>query len=217
MKKNYFLWICGKFRSAKNRSANYKSANCHICERSANPVNPQVCGFAICGTYLRSAHHLLLSYLPFVNTFSKHSHTTHYLRKLGNTQQTQKLFVIPNLVLHCTLAFLIIIVYDRESLNKFPRLMLLHQFQNPWQSKRKTIKGSLTQDFRLQVFFINQCPPGPWVCHWDCFDFFRKFAGDNREWMFVSGVNDTGDKREKFSGTIFFHFLWRAYLSVLYT
>jgi hypothetical protein len=24
-----------------------------------------------------------------------------------------------------------------------------------------TLKGSLTRDFRLQVFFVNQCPPGP--------------------------------------------------------
>ncbi len=26
-----------------------------------------------------------------------------------------------------------------------------------------TVKGSLTRDFRLQFFFLNQCPPGPWV------------------------------------------------------
>jgi hypothetical protein len=25
----------------------------------------------------------------------------------------------------------------------------------------KDVKGSLTREFRLQVFFINQCPPGP--------------------------------------------------------
>jgi hypothetical protein len=24
-----------------------------------------------------------------------------------------------------------------------------------------TLKGSLTRDFRLQVFFLNQCAPGP--------------------------------------------------------
>ncbi len=27
------------------------------------------------------------------------------------------------------------------------------------------IKGSLTRDFRHQFFFLNQCPPGPWVSH----------------------------------------------------
>ncbi len=37
-------------------------------------------------------------------------------------------------------------------------------------------KGSLTRDFRLQVFFINQCPSGPWVFHKYHFDFFRKIA-----------------------------------------
>jgi hypothetical protein len=45
------------------------------------------------------------------------------------------------------------------------------------------LKGSLTRDFRLQVFFMNQCPPGPQVFHWSLF-----------ELMFVTGVNDTGDK-----------------------
>ncbi len=38
------------------------------------------------------------------------------------------------------------------------------------------LKGSLTRDFRLQVFFMNQCPPGPQVIQWGCFEFFRKFA-----------------------------------------
>ncbi len=37
-------------------------------------------------------------------------------------------------------------------------------------------KGSLTRDFWLQVFFMNQCPPGPQVFHWGRFEFFRKFA-----------------------------------------
>jgi hypothetical protein len=43
----------------KIRSANRKSAKCHICERSANLTNylgPQICGFAVCGNYLRTAH-----------------------------------------------------------------------------------------------------------------------------------------------------------------
>jgi hypothetical protein len=26
---------------------------------------------------------------------------------------------------------------------------------------QQLLKGSLTRDFRLQVLFINQCPPGP--------------------------------------------------------
>jgi hypothetical protein len=39
-----------------------------------------------------------------------------------------------------------------------------------------SFKGSLTRDFRLQVFFMNKCPPGPHVFHWSLFEFFRKFA-----------------------------------------
>jgi hypothetical protein len=34
------------------------------------------------------------------------------------------------------------------------------------------------------------------------FQFFKKILGYNREWMLFSGVNDTGNKREKFSGDI---------------
>jgi hypothetical protein len=60
-------------------------------------------------------------------------------------------------------------------------------------------KGSLTRDFRLQVFFMNQCPPGLQVFHWSHFEFFLKIRGDIRELMFITGVNitgvnDTGDK-----------------------
>ncbi len=39
-----------------------------------------------------------------------------------------------------------------------------------------SVKGSLTRDFQLQVFFMNQCPLGPWVLPWGRFEFFRKFA-----------------------------------------
>ncbi len=45
------------------------------------------------------------------------------------------------------------------------------------------------------------------------FQIFSKIRGDNREWMFISGVNDAGDKWEKFWGTTginFFHILLRA-------
>ncbi len=63
---------------------------------------------------------------------------------------------------------------------------------------RQKFKGSLTRDFRLQVFFMNQCPPGLQVIHWSHFEFFRKFAEifanyDTGDKLF-SGVNDTGEK-----------------------
>ncbi len=35
---------------------------------------------------------------------------------------------------------------------------------------------------------------------------FSKIRSDTREWMFISGVNDTGDKREQFWGLKFFIF-----------
>jgi hypothetical protein len=39
-----------------------------------------------------------------------------------------------------------------------------------------TFKGTVSRDFRLLVFFMNQFPPSPWVYHWVRFEFFRKFA-----------------------------------------
>jgi hypothetical protein len=64
------------------------------------------------------------------------------------------------------------------------------------------LKGSLTRDFRLQVFFINHGPPGPQVFHWGRFEFFRKFAEifaneylspvsltPAKNWAWVSTVN----------------------------
>ncbi len=37
-------------------------------------------------------------------------------------------------------------------------------------------KGTVSRDFSLLVFFINQFPPSPRVSHQDRFEFFRKFA-----------------------------------------
>jgi hypothetical protein len=57
-----YLGTCGNFKSTNHKkdwAANRKSAKSHICGRSANRtnyLNPQFCGFAICGTYLRIAH-----------------------------------------------------------------------------------------------------------------------------------------------------------------
>ncbi len=49
--------------------------------------------------------------------------------------------------------------------------------------------GSLTQDFRLQFFFINQCPSGPWVYPIGPFWIFSNIRWDIREWMFIVGKN----------------------------
>ncbi len=45
-----------------------------------------------------------------------------------------------------------------------------------WHIESSCIKGSLTRDFRSQVFFMNECPPGPQVFRWGHFEFFWKFS-----------------------------------------
>ncbi len=62
------------------------------------------------------------------------------------------------------------------------------------EEKKIILKGSLTRDFRLQFFFLIQCIPGPLSIPLGSFLLFLKIRRDNREWMFISGVNDTGDK-----------------------
>ena len=38
------------------------------------------------------------------------------------------------------------------------------------------LKGTVSRDFLLLSFFMNQFPPSPRVFHLDRFEFFRKFA-----------------------------------------
>jgi hypothetical protein len=52
------------------------------------------------------------------------------------------------------------------------------------------LKGSVTQDFRLQVFFMNQCPPGPQLFSWGRFEFFRKFTEIFANEYFCSAVGE---------------------------
>jgi hypothetical protein len=40
----------------------------------------------------------------------------------------------------------------------------------------RPFKGTVSRDFLLLVFFINQFPPSPRVSHSDRFEFIRKFA-----------------------------------------
>ncbi len=60
------------------------------------------------------------------------------------------------------------------------------------------IKGSLTRDFRLQVFFHKSVSPGPLSIPLGSFRIFSKIRGVIPEGMLISSVNDTGEKREKF-------------------
>ncbi len=73
-------------------------------------------------------------------------------------------------------------------------------------------KGSLTRDFRQQICFINQCPPGPWVSHKDHFEFFWKLAEIFAN-KCVLAVSTTPAKQEKnFEINFFFIFYWELSL-----
>jgi hypothetical protein len=64
-----------------------------------------------------------------------------------------------------------------------------------WHTYQKMkIKGSLTRDFRLQVFFHESVSPRPPSIPLEPFWIFSKIRGDIRELMFITGVNNTGDK-----------------------
>jgi hypothetical protein len=60
------------------------------------------------------------------------------------------------------------------------------------------IKGTVSRDFLLLVFFMNQFPPSSRVFHLDRFEFFRKLRRYSRVndtgGKFATGVNDTGGK-----------------------
>ncbi len=55
------------------------------------------------------------------------------------------------------------------------------------------LKDSHTR-FSTSNFFMTQCPPGPQVFHWSLIEFLAKIHTRIRELMFITGVNDTGDK-----------------------
>ncbi len=61
------------------------------------------------------------------------------------------------------------------------------------------LKGTVSRDFWLMVFFMNQFPPSIWVYHYGHFEFFRKFA----EIFVAQGATgvllDTGGKLKKSS------------------
>jgi hypothetical protein len=74
----------------------------------------------------------------------------------------------------------------------------------------KILKGTVSRDFLLLVFFMNQFSPSPRVFHLDRFEFFRKFAeiyasqgappvSTTPAAKIAAGINDTG-------GNFFHHF-----------
>jgi hypothetical protein len=70
----------------------------------------------------------------------------------------------------------------------------------------------LTRDFMTWDFFHKSVYPGPLSIPLGPFRIFSKIRGDIREWMFISGVNDTGEKREKFWNRFFYIFCWELSL-----
>ncbi len=67
----------------------------------------------------------------------------------------------------------------------FPLFIFL-SFKNILQFEiAKKMSGSLIQNFRLQVFFMNQFPPGPWVSHLGPFRIVQKFAEIFTTWTLL--------------------------------
>ncbi len=60
-------------------------------------------------------------------------------------------------------------------------------------------KGTVSRDFSLLVFFINQFPPQPQSIPLGPFRIFSKIRGDIRSSRLTTGVADTGGKWEKSS------------------
>ncbi len=48
--------------------------------------------------------------------------------------------------------------------------------------------------FSTSGFFLELLSPGPLSIYTGPFWIFSKIRGDIRKWMFITGVNDTGDK-----------------------
>ncbi len=59
-----------------------------------------------------------------------------------------------------------------------------------WRSNA-IFKGTVSRDFLLQVFFINQFPPAPEYPIWTVSN-FSKIRGDIRRSRLTTGVADTG-------------------------
>ncbi len=68
------------------------------------------------------------------------------------------------------------------------------------------LKGVWHEIFSFKFFSLISFPPTLSI-PLRPFRFFRKIRRDIREWMFISGVNDTGHKREKCWDIIFLYFV----------
>ncbi len=65
------------------------------------------------------------------------------------------------------------------------------------------LKGVWHEIFDFRIFFRKSVSPGPLSIPLGPFRIFSKTRRDIRKWMFISSVNDTAEKREKFSDEFF--------------
>jgi hypothetical protein len=65
--------------------------------------------------------------------------------------------------------------------------------------KINIIKGTVSRDFLLLVFFLYSVSPKPLIIPLGSFRTFSKIRGDIRSSMFATGVVDTGGKWKKTS------------------
>jgi hypothetical protein len=63
-----------------------------------------------------------------------------------------------------------------------------------WSGAQKILKETVSRDFLLLVFFMNQFPPQPQSIPLRSFQIFSKIHGDIRNSRCTTGINDTGGK-----------------------
>jgi hypothetical protein len=83
-------------------------------------------------------------------------------------------------------------MYCIPTVEQVVRLMILVAIYNIWiRSFQQYVKGTVSRDFLLLVFFMNQfplsIPLGP-------FRIFSKIRGDIRSSRLTTGITDTGGK-----------------------
>jgi hypothetical protein len=75
---------------------------------------------------------------------------------------------------------------------------------------KRVLKVTVSRDFLLLVFFMNQFPPQPKSIQFRPFQIFSKIRGDIRESRCTTGINDTGGKFaigiSDNGGKFFYHF-----------
>ena len=57
---------------------------------------------------------------------------------------------------------------------------------------------TVPRDFWLQVFYMDQFPPSPWLYHLGRFEFFSKIRGDIRSSRLTTGVEYLREFSKKF-------------------